>query len=254
MRLLPRLLFCLSLAIAAGAQAADRVTVYAAASLTDSLEEIGTTYSRKTNIPVVFSFASSSTLARQIEAGAPAEIVALASEDWADYLAQRQLILPASRISPIGNALVIATPEGSAATFSDPPTLDETLAALGPDGRLAIGDPAHVPAGTYARQSLEHLGLWEALAPRLAYASDVRAALALIARGEAPLGIVYATDLGAAPGVRLAATLPDSSHAPITYAFAVVAGGDQAKARDFLDYLSGPDGLAVFARHGFTVN
>jgi molybdate transport system substrate-binding protein len=254
MHLLPRLFLCLAIVFAAGAHAANRVTVYAAASLTDSLEEIAATYSKKTNIQVVFSFASSSTLARQIEAGAPADIVALASADWADYLAERDLVLPASRVAPIGNTLVLVAPPDSSATLSDPPTHAEILAILGPEGRLAVGDPAHVPAGIYARQSLESLGLWDAVSPHLAYANDVRAALALVARGEVPLGIVYASDLGAAPGVRTVRTLPESSHAPIAYAFAAVTGGDKVKSMDFLEYLSGPEGLAVFARHGFKVN
>lgn len=253
MVLLTRLLaFILAISVGCGAIAAETLTVFGAASLTEALEETGASFHEKTGNVVRFSFASSSTLARQIEAGAPADVVALASEDWADYLAGRQLIDPASRISPIGNRLVIAAPGDSAATLSDPPTAAEMLTALGPDGRLAMGDPAHVPAGIYARQSLVALGLWEALEPHLALADNARAALALVDHGEAPLGIVYDTDLRAATGLRLVRVLPDSSHAPITYAFAAVTGGNTGKAKEFLGFLSGPDGLAIFARHGFS--
>jgi len=251
---LPARLLALALAAAScgNVAAADPLTVFGAASLTEALEEIGASYGEKTGTEVRFSFASSSTLARQVEAGAPADVVALASEDWADYLAERKLIDPASRISPVGNRLVLAAPAGSTATLSDPPTAAEMLAALGPDGRLAVGDPAHVPAGAYARQSLTALGLWDALEPHLALADNVRAALALVEHGEAPLGIVYDTDLRAAPGLRLVRALPDSSHAPITYAFATVTGGNTGKAKAFLDFLSGPDGLAIFASYGFS--
>jgi molybdate transport system substrate-binding protein len=253
MHLLSRLFLFLALAIAPAAQADGRITVFGAASLTDVLQEAGASYSEETGSEVVFSFAASSTLARQIEAGAPADVVALASLDWADYLDGRGLIRHDTRISPAGNSLVIAAPADSAVTLSTPPSATELLTALGPGGRLAIGDPAHVPAGIYARQALDSLGLWHALEPHLAYADNVRAALALIAHGEAPLGIVYATDLRSAPDVRLVEHLPETSHAPITYAFAAVTGGKENAARGFLAFLASPSGLAIFARNGFAV-
>lgn len=251
MRLLPRLLTCLALAFGPACASADTITVYAAASLTNSVQEIAASFTRKTGLQVRLSFAGSSTLARQIEAGAPADVVALANTDWADYLDARGLLAPGSRISPIGNRLAVAAPAASTATLSDPPTAQEMLAALGPDGRLAVGDPAHVPAGIYARESLEALGLWDALAPRLAPTDNVRAALALVVRGETPLGIAYSTDLQDVEGARLVRMLPDDSHKPIAYAFAAVAGGNAEKAREFLDFLSSSEGLAVFERHGF---
>jgi molybdate transport system substrate-binding protein len=248
-----RLLICLVLALGPAPAGAAEITVFAAASLTDSLEEIGAAYERKTGLRVRYAFAGSSTLARQIEAGAPADVVALASTEWADYLAERDLIRAGSRVSPIGNRLAVAAPADSPVTLSDPPTAPEMLAALGPHGRLALGDPAHVPAGIYARQALESLGLWDALVPHLAPTGDVRAALALVVRGEAPLGIVYASDINTVPGARLVRLLPADSHRPITYAFAVVAGGNEDKALRFLHFLSRPEPHAEFARHGFTL-
>ena len=253
MRLLPSLLILFALALGPAAGAAERITVFGAASLTEGLEEAGARYRQKTGTEVRFSFAASSALARQIEAGAPADVVALASSDWADYLESRGLIVPGSRISPVGNRLAVVAPADSATPLPDPPTAEAMAAALGAEGRIAIGDPGHVPAGIYAKQSLEFLGLWQALAPHLAYANDARAALALVERGEAPLGIVYATDADASPGVRVLMLLPDNSHAPIAYAFALVAGGAAETARDFLAFLGSPEGLAAFARAGFTL-
>lgn len=253
MRMLTSLLIMIFLTSGAQATAAERVTVFAAASLTEAVEEIGASYRKEAGTEVVFSFAASSVLSRQVEAGAPADLIALASPDWADYLAERGLILPETRVDPIGNRLAVIAPPGSTVALPDPPTAAAFRAALGADGRLAIGDPAHVPAGIYARQALESLGLWQDLESRLAFAGDVRGAMALVERGEAPLGIVYATDLRAVPAVRLVALLPEGSHAPIAYPFAVVAGGNTGAATRFLQYLTGQAGLAVFARHGFVV-
>lgn len=238
---------------AGGAIMAADVTVFAAASLTDAMTEVGRDFEAAEGIEVRFSFASSSTLARQIEAGAPAGVVALASNDWADYLAARGLILSESRVSPIGSSLVVIAPVDSTATLSDPPKAAELTGILGHDGRLALGDPAHVPAGIYAQEAMVNLGLWDALADRLALTDNVRAALALVAHGETPLGVVYATDAAVAPQVRVLATLPNSSHAPITYPFALVAGGDTEEARAFLDFVTGSAGLAIFHRYGFAI-
>lgn len=250
------LMLVLATGLGHGAAAARPLTVFGAASLTNALEQIGARYEEISEIPVRFSFASSSTLARQIEAGAPADVVALANIAWAGYLARRGLTVPGTGVSPIGNRLTLVARQGSFMQFSDPPTGAEILAALGPHGRLAIGDPAHVPAGIYAREALTALGLWQALEPRLALADNVRAALALAAHGEAPLAIVYATDAraapGAAPGVEMVWQFPEESHAPIAYSFAAVTGGNESKARDFLRFLSGPEALSIFERHGFT--
>lgn len=242
----------LLLGLAQPALAAERVTVFAAASLTDALTDLAATYEQETGTAVRFSFAASSTLARQVEAGAPADVIALANREWADYLTDRRLIDLESRIEPVGNRLVLVAPRGESAHLLDPLSADALLAVLGPYGRFAIGDPAHVPAGIYARQSLEHLGLWEMLDGHFAYADDVRAALVLVERGEAPLGIVYESDLMVAPGVAVLALLPEGSHDPIAYPFAAVAAGDLTAAGSFLAFVAGPEGKAAFERHGFT--
>jgi len=248
------LVLALAPGFAPGARAVggEALTVFAAASLTEAMTEAGRQFEQSQGVAVRFSFAASSTLARQVEAGAPAGLVALASEDWTDYLAGRGAILPETRIGAVGNRLVLIAPSGDRTTLSEPPSAAEIAAALGPAGRLALGDPAHVPAGIYARQALESLGLWPAVAARLAPTDNVRAALALVARGEAALGVVYATDARLAPQVRIVATLPRASHAPVSYPFAIVRGGNSPQARAFLAFLTSTEGLAIFERFGFT--
>ena len=248
------LLLTLASGFATGGMAVggETLTVFAAASLTEAMTASGLAFEQSQGIAVRFSFASSSTLARQIEAGAPAGLIALASEDWADYLAASGAILPGTRINTVGNRLVLIAPSDADVTLSEPPTAAGIAAALGPTGRLALGDPAHVPAGIYARQALENLGLWPTVATRLAPTDNVRAALMLVARGEAALGIVYATDARLSPKVRVLATLPRASHAPISYPFAIVRDGDSPQARAFLAFLASTEGLAIFERFGFT--
>jgi molybdate transport system substrate-binding protein len=250
------LLLALAPGLAAGglAVAGGDPTVFAAASLTDAMTEAGVKFGQSQSADTRFSFASSSTLARQIEAGSPAGLAALASEEWADYLADRGMILPETRISAIGNKLVLIAPADRNHPLSEPPTADEITAILGPYGRIALGDPAHVPAGIYARQALEALGLWQAVAPHLALTDNVRAALTLVAHGEAALGVVYATDARVTPDVRILAVLPATAHAPITYPFAIVRDGDSPEARAFLAFLTSAEGLAIFERFGFTRN
>jgi molybdate transport system substrate-binding protein len=253
MQCLPRLV-ALLLGLSLPAAAADPVTVFGAASLSNAMEAIGQAYGNRTGEVVRFSFASSSTLARQIEAGAPAQAFCSASEPWMDYLAERGLIDAASRVSPVGNTLVLVAPQ---AAGPRPLTVDAGLdlaRLLGPDGRLAVGDPAHVPAGIYARQALQALGQWPALRRRLAPADNVRAALALVERGEAPLGIVYATDAAISPAVVAIGTFPEGSHPPISYPCAVIKDQGSDATRRFFGFLTGPDGLAIFARFGFTPN
>ncbi|MDX6749655.1 molybdate ABC transporter substrate-binding protein [Geminicoccaceae bacterium 1502E] len=236
------------------ARAQEPVTVFAAASLTDAMEEIGRLYGEKSGHTVRFSFASSSTLARQIEAGAPAQLFASASEQWMDYLAERGLIEEESRTSPIGNSLVLIAPADSPLA---PQRIDEALdlaSLLAADERLAVGDPEHVPAGIYARRALEALGLWEEAEPRLARADNVRAALALVEHGETPLGIVYGTDAAATERVRIVGTFPAGSHPPVRYPFAIVAGAGGAETEALLRYMTGEQGLAVFRRFGFTAD
>jgi len=240
------------IALAAPARAGEPVTVFAAASVTDSLEAVAAAYVERGGAAPRFSFAASSTLARQVEAGAPADIVVSASRAWMDYLEARGLIDAASRTDLTGNALVLIAPPGAA---PGPVSLDgpgAILGRLGTEGRLVVGDTAHVPAGIYATQALGSLGLWPALEPRLALADNVRAALALVARGEAPLGIVYATDAAVAPEVRVVARFPADSHAPIVYHAAVVAERGTPEVRRLFDFLRGPKALAIFERFGFT--
>ncbi len=240
-----------ALASTARAQATADLTVFAAASLTDVFKTLGEQWQARNGAAVRFSFAASSTLARQIEQGAPADIFASADEAWMDYLQQRSLIIDASRISPIGNTLVLVAPAAAA----DAVPLDRStdfLRLLGADGRLATGDPAHVPVGIYAQQALAWMGQWDAVAPRLARADSVRSALLLVERGEAPYGIVYGTDAAVAPGVRVVGTFPAESHPPVRYPFALVRrDADAPQARALLAFLAGPDAMPAYRRFGF---
>lgn len=251
------LLLAACLAVAPAARAQGMLTVFAAASLQDALRDLGAQWASRgqaagTPAPRL-SFAASSALARQIEQGAPADLFMSADEPWMDYLQARGLIVPASRVSALGNSLALIAPAASAAQV----TLTrggDLLALLGRDGRIATGDPAHVPAGRYAQAALEWMGQWQALAPRLARADNVRAALLLVERGEAPLGIVYETDARASPGVRTLALFPPGSHPPITYPFALTRRAEgNAAARDFLDFVAGPQAAPTWQRFGFVV-
>jgi molybdate transport system substrate-binding protein len=238
----------------ARAQEGTPLTVFAAASLQDALRALEPAWRAVSgHAPLRLSFAASSALARQIEQGAPAELFMSADEAWMDYLAQRRLILPETRVSPLGNALVLVAPAGAAPRPVALGRGTDLAALLGPQGRLATGDPAHVPAGRYARAALEWMGQWQALAPRLARADNVRSALLLVERGEAPLGIVYLTDARASAGVRVIGTFPVESHPPVTYPFALTrrAAGN-APARALLGFLAGPDAVGTWRRFGFS--
>ncbi len=168
--------------------------------------------------------------------------------DWAQ---QRQLIVPGTRRDILGNALVLVVPKDRARRVNIGPGFD-LAGLLGADGRLAVGDPSNVPAGIYARQALQRLGVWSVAEKRLARSDSVRSALLLVERGEAPAGIVYATDAAVAPGVVVAGTFPAASHDPITYPFAVVRAGDTPDARAFLDFLGGDAARAIFHARGFS--
>lgn len=237
----------LALILSALPAGAAEVLVFAAASTATALDEAGALFAARGGDRVKAAYAASSTLAKQIELGAPAQIYLSADQRWMDYLAARKLLVADSRRDLLGNRLVVVTP---ADRPSVPLKLDGLAATLG-GGRLALGDPDHVPAGLYARQALEKLGQWAAVEPRLARAESVRAALALVEHGEAPLGIVYATDAAESRKVRVAAEIPESLHEPILYPVALVAGGDTPAARAFLGFLQSPEARAVFARHGF---
>ena len=230
---------------------AQQVTVFAAASLKDALEDANKAFTASGGAPVRFSFAASSALAKQIEQGAPADLFASADLDWMDYLAARKLIRPETRINLLGNRLVvIAAKESPLKELKlDAASLK---AALG-DGRLATGEVTSVPIGKYAKAALQKLGLWGDVQARLAMTETVRAALALVARGEAPLGIVYATDAAAEPKVKIVATFPPDSHAPIIYPFALTAETKLDTARQFLEFLKGPAARRAFEAQGFTI-
>ena len=239
-------------AAAARAQdaAQNAVTVFAAASLQNALTAAAKEFTATSGIAVKFSFDSSSTLARQIEEGAPADLFASADEDWMDYLAQRDLIEPKTRVNLLSNRLVIIAsrdaPFGELAL--DAPSIEKALGA----GRIATGAVETVPAGRYAKAALQKLGLWASLQNRIAPAENVRAALAYVARGEAPLGIVYATDAAAEPKVKIVASFPQDSHPPIVYPFAVVAKAKGGGAARFLGFLQSPAARASFAAQGFS--
>ena len=241
------------IALAGAARAQEALTVFAAASLTDALRDLGGQWAARGHAAPRFSFAASSALARQIEQGAPADLFMSADEAWANYLQERSLLANATRSSPLGNALVLIAP-ANAARSMELVRGSDLAALLGPTGRIATGDPAHVPVGRYAQAALTWMGQWAALAPRLARADNVRAALLLVERGEAPLGIVYATDAAASAGVRVIGTFPAESHEPVTYPFALTRRAEgNAQARALLAFLTGPEAAPAWQRFGFSL-
>jgi molybdate transport system substrate-binding protein len=231
-----------------GAGGAGTLTVFAAASLRDLLEEAAADWSRATGHDATLSVAGSSVIARQIEAGAPADVVILANADWMDRLAARGRIDPATRFDWLGNALVLIGPAGQAPVALGP---DTELAAALDGGRLAMALTAAVPAGIYGRAALDRLGLWASVAPQVVEADNVRAALAWVATGAAALGIVYATDARAEPRVAVLADIPPRTHPPIRYPAAAVTGGQADLAAAFLAYLRGPEARVRATGHGF---
>jgi molybdate transport system substrate-binding protein len=249
--MLRTLLFLLLLLAPLRAQA-QTLTVFAAASLTNAMQDISALWVKAGHAAPVMSFDSSSTLARQIEQGAPANVFASADEKWMDYLAKANLIAPGTRHDLLGNDLVLIVPANHPVHVDIGPGFD-LLALLGPDGRLSTGDPAHVPAGIYAEQALRKLGLWDKVSAHIAAAPDVRSALLLVERGEAPAGIVYSTDAAVSKAVMIAGVFPESSHDPVTYPFAVTKAGDDAEAKAFLAFLSTPAAREVWVKRGFKV-
>ncbi len=233
------------------AKAAEPITVFAAASLQDALQDAGRLWTERGGTSLRFSFAASSALARQIEQGAPAAVFASADEQWMDYLAQRKLIAGETRRSLLGNRLALVVPAASALQVEIKPGFD-LAALLGTDGRWVTGDPASVPVGRYAQQALTQLGAWPKAQSRLVRTENARVALAFVERGEAGAGIVYETDAAASRKVRIAAIFPADSHAPISYPFAVVARNDSVAARQFIEFLASPAAADVWRRHGFT--
>ncbi len=224
------------------------ITVFAAASLTNVLQELGDEFTKDSSIPVRFSFAASSALARQIENGSPADVFFSADLEWMDYLQARKLIQPATRHDVLGNQLVLIAPTESKVALKIAPHF--ALAATLGKGRLATGDPDSVPVGRYAREALTNLGVWDDVSARLVRADSVRSALAFVARGEAALGIVYATDALIEKNVRVVDAFPADSHSAIVYPIALTTAAKPDAAK-FLAYIRGPAGEVVFKHYGF---
>jgi molybdate transport system substrate-binding protein len=226
------------------------LTVFAAASLKNALDAVDTAFTAERRVPVRASYAASSALARQIEQAAPADVFISADADWMDYLAKKSLIVAASRRDVLTNHLALIAPAASTVRLAIRPGFP-LAAALG-DGRLAIAGP-DVPAGRYGRASLQALRVWDAVKDHLAPAENVRAALAFVALGEAPLGVVYDTDAKTEPKVRIVGLFPDASHPRIVYPAALVAGAHNANAPAYIAFLQSPKAAAIFQRYGFTV-
>jgi molybdate transport system substrate-binding protein len=226
------------------------LTVFAAASMKNALDDIDAVYTAKTGVKVIASYAASSVLAKQIDQGAPADIFLSADTDWMDYATRQKTIKPETRTSLLGNSIVLIAPKDSSIDkVSIAPGFD--LAKLAGTGRIATGDVSSVPVGKYAKAALEKLGAWDAVAPKFAMAESVRAALTLVARGEAVLGIVYATDAKVEPGVKIVGTFPADFHPPIIYPVAATTSAG-AGAASYLDFLRTSAAKAVFEKYGFT--
>lgn len=248
-RRLPAILMAVLALGAAVPAAAEPVTVFAAASLKNALDEVGAAYVQAGG-EVRFSYAASSAIARQIEQGAPADIFVSADSDWMNYLAQRRLIVAASRRDLLTNRLALIAPADSKVSLRIARGMP-LVRALG-NGRLALAGP-DVPAGKYARASLTALGVWDGVSGRLAQAENVRMALQYVARGESPLGIVYDTDAKVEPKVRIVGLFPAGSHPPIVYPAAVTANSRNPEAARFVAFMSSPKAATIFRRYGFTV-
>jgi molybdate transport system substrate-binding protein len=246
----------LSLAVLCGAAASPvlaqdkSLTVFAAASMKNALDDIDAAYTAKTGIKIVASYAASSALAKQIEQGAPADIFLSADTDWMDYATVRKNINEPTRVNLLGNSIVLIAPKDSRVdNVAIGPGFD--LAQLAGSGKIATGDVKAVPVGKYAKAALEKLGVWQAAEPKFAMAESVRAALTLVARGEASLGIVYATDAKVEPGVKILGTFPADSHPPIIYPVAATTTA-RAEAGDYLAFLRSSAAKTILEKYGFT--
>jgi molybdate transport system substrate-binding protein len=233
------------------ASQAQDVVVFAAASLKNALDDATQRYQREGGGAVKISYAASSALAKQIENGAPADLFISADLDWMDYLQERNLIKTATRRNLFGNRLVLVAPADSEISVDIKPGFD--LAGLLKGGRLAMADPASVPAGKYGKAALEKLGVWDAVKGQVAPSENVRAALLFVSRREAPLGIVYATDAAADPRVKVVGVFPEDSHPPIIYPVALTTSSQNPEAVRFLAFLESPAAKPAFEKQGFTV-
>lgn len=238
---------CVALAGWAYGAQAQALTVLAAASLKDALDEVVSFYPTR---PVI-AYGSSASLARQIDNGAPADLFISADPDWMDYVDKKNLLAPGTRRNLLGNRLVLIAPVKQPVKLQ--PAAGFAIAKALGDGRIALAEPNSVPAGKYAKAAFEKLGVWDQVAPRVAAAENVRAALALVARGETPLGVVYQTDANAERGVMVAGVFPAEAHPPIVYPVAALKAAKEGTLK-FLGFLSGPASRAIFEKHGFAVH
>ena len=240
-------------AVSSHAYAGLKVTVYAAASLTNAIGEVAAQYEKAKGVKVVSSFAASSALAKQIENGAPADVFISADSKWMNYLQDKNKIDKASRRDLLGNHLVLIAPKGQSFKVEMDKSFDFAKAF---DGKLCTGDLESVPAGIYTKQALTALGWWSAIKSRIVGTQDVRASLAFVERGECAAGIVYETDAKLSSNSDTVAIFPDSSHDPIVYPVAAVVGNQgpaQGIAKDFIEYLASPEASAIFTRYGFSL-
>ncbi len=248
--LLAAVLFGLAVPAPASAQSGN-VLVFAAASLKEALDGVAARWRKETGKTAAISYAASPALARQIEQGAPAQIFISADLDWMDYLAGKNMIKLETRTNLLGNRIVLVAPKTSTAMVRIEPGFP--LASLLGDGRLAMADVRAVPAGKYGKAALESLGVWDSVAGRVVQTENVRVALILVARGEAPLGIVYRTDAAADPGVKVIGTFPEESHPQILYPVALTAGAAHPDAAAFLAYVKSAAARPLFAASGFSI-
>jgi molybdate transport system substrate-binding protein len=233
------------------AAAQERVTVFAAASMKNALDAANKAWGGEAGKDVTVSYAASSALAKQIEAGAPADVFISADLDWMKYVSDKNLVKEDTKSNWLGNRIVLVAPKDNAEPVDIAPGFD--LAGLLEGGKLAMGAPDSVPAGKYGKAALEKLGTWASVEKSVAGAESVRAALALVSRGEAPYGIVYATDAAADPGVAVVGTFPEDSHPPIIYPIAVLSESTSPDAGAYVDYLKSAEAAPFFEKEGFTV-
>ncbi|MDM9624428.1 molybdate ABC transporter substrate-binding protein [Rhizobium sp. S152] len=233
------------------AMAAEKVTIFAAASLKNALDSANAAWAKESGKEATASYAASSALAKQIEGGAPADVFISADLDWMDYVAKKDLIKADTRSNLLGNRIVLVAAKDKAKPVDIKQDFD--LAGLLGDGKLAMGEVKSVPAGKYGKAALEKLGVWSSVESKVAGAESVRAALALVSRGEAPYGIVYQTDVTADPGVAIVGTFPAESHAPIIYPIAILAESKNPDAAGYLEFLKSEKAAHFFTEQGFTV-
>ncbi len=230
---------------------AESIRIFAAASTTNALGDIINAYTAETGKAVVPSFASSSTLAKQIDQGAPADVYLSANPKWMDFIEGKGLVEPGTRINLLGNRITLIQPLSGELSIEISKDMD--LAGILGDDKLAMGDPDHVPAGIYGRKALEFLGLWDSVSPKVARAKDVRAALALVERAEAPLGIVYATDAAISKKIKVVAVFPEETHPPIIYPACIIKGKAGDDAQSFFEFLKSPKAAEIFKTYGFSI-